>query len=78
MLVPIKVKSLKPDRSKYKAYDILFEPENLEVQLEISDKEVEFDDNVYYVTKAGLKQIIAELADLVDEVDLDHLHSLNK
>jgi hypothetical protein len=78
MQVPIKVVSLKPDSSKYKAYDVLFEPVDLVIDLEIPEKEVVLDDNVYYVTKAGLKQIIAELADLVDEVDLDHLHSLNK
>ncbi len=78
MLVPIKIDSFTPDRSKYKTYFPVCKPENLVVEIELDAEEVVLDDNVYYVTKAGLKQIIAELADLVDEIDNEHLNSLNK
>jgi len=78
MLVPIKIKSLNPDYSQYKVYDILYEPENLEVQLEIPDKEVSVESNNYFVTEDGLKAIVSKLADLTVELNKQHLKQLNK
>lgn len=76
VLVPIKIDSITPDRSKYKSYFPVCRPENVVIEIEIPEEEVVFDNDVYYVTKAGLKQIISELADLVDEIDKEYLKKI--
>ena len=76
MKVPIRIKSLNPDRTNYKKYGLMCEPENLVVELEIEDKEVVLDNGVYYVSEAGLKAIVGRLADIVDEIDEAYLKRL--
>lgn len=83
MEIPIKIKSIMPDRTTYKKYGIEYAPNNLYLCLDIPDKEVMFDNGLdddgvgtYVVTEAGLKQIVSRLADLVEEIDTEHLKKI--
>lgn len=78
MEIYIKIKTIMPDRSTYKKYGVLYEPENLYLSTEISDEEVSVEGNNYFVTEEGLKAIVSNMADLVDEIDNEHLIKLNK
>lgn len=78
MEISIKIKRLMPDRSNYKKYGVEYEPESLYLSLNISEKEVVQEGNSYFVTEAGLKQIVSRLADIVDEIETEHLKQIQK
>ena len=74
MKIPIKIKALNPDRTNYKKYGLMYEPERLAVELEISDKEVVSNDDICTtLTVAGLQELVGKLADLVDDIDAKHI-----
>jgi len=72
--IDVKIKSITPDRTTYKKYLVCYEPENMWVQVEIPDKEVA-DKQLGNVrlTTAGLKHLVSQLADVIDEIDAEHI-----
>jgi hypothetical protein len=79
MELDVKVKSMMPDRTQYKRYGIMYEPENVWVKIDIDDKEVlNSDVDGTTLTTAGLKLLVGKLANLCDEIDAEHIKTYNK
>jgi len=73
MKVCIKVSQLMPDRTAYKKYSIMYQPEDLYLEVDVpvgmgslsSDGQTVLNDD-------GLKWLAGHLADLVDDVDKEY------
>ena len=76
MKIEIKVQTLAPDRTNYKQYGTTYAPDNLYVEVEISDEEViEKDSTRTLLTERGMQLLMGKLADLADKVDESYRHS---
>jgi len=75
MNIAVKIESLMPDRTNYKQYSTKYAPDNLYVDVEIPDEEVREVENQTILTERGLQILIGTLADVADDVEIEHLHS---
>lgn len=86
MLILIKIKTIGCDRSNYKVYSPIYEPQELFVEIEITDEEVvkhsdlKDDHSVDYfvLTTQGYIELLGKLTDITDKVDKNHLKTFNK
>jgi len=83
MKIAVKIESLMPDRTNYKQYFTKYAPDELYVEVEVPDEEVTVlpveQNKVGWIprvlTERGLQILIGKLADIADDVEIEHLHS---
>ena len=79
MKLNLKIKQLNPDSSNYKWVGIIYEPEDLYVQVDVPDEFVVQDTGMEdIITEDGLKYLVGRLADLVDDIEDAHIQKIKK
>lgn len=73
MKVYMKVKSIMPDRTNYKKYGTMYEPEDLTLELEIPESEVRKDGNENIISVKGMACLLQELASIPDTAEDNYL-----
>lgn len=81
MKLNLKIKQLNPDRSNYKRNGIVYEPDNLYVQVDVPDEYLSTEKCLVesdMLTEEGLKYLVGRLADLVDDIEDAHIEKIKK
>jgi hypothetical protein len=77
----LKIKQLNPDSSNYKWVGIVYEPDDLYVQVDVPDGyavEFESDAKSVCLTEEGLKWVVGTLATITDGVVDAHIADVKK
>ena len=77
MKLNLKIKQLNPDSSNYKWVGIIYEPEDLYVQVDVPESMVVPTD-ARILTEEGLKWVVGTLANLSDGVVDAHIQKIKK
>ena len=75
MEVFMKVKSIAPDRTNYKKYGTMYEPEELVLVVDLPESEVKEDGTQTIITEKGMELLLAKLANIPDNVEDNYLHN---
>ena len=77
MKLNLKIKQLNPDRSNYKRNGIVYEPDDLVLQVDVPESMVVPTD-ARILTENGLKWVVGTLANLSDGVVDAHIQKIKK
>lgn len=75
MEVFMKVVSVAPDRTAYKKYGTMYEPEELVLVVDLPESEVKQDGIQTIITERGMELLLTKLANIPDNTEDEYLHN---
>lgn len=78
MKVQVKIGQLMPDRTDYKKYSVVYQPQDLLVEVEVPAGLAEQVDENVVLKEEGLVWLVGHLADLIDKVDELHAKDIQR
>lgn len=78
MKVQVKVGQLMPDRTDFKKYSVVYQPQDLLVEVDVPAGLAEQEGENVVLREEGLVWLVGHLADLIDKVDELHAKDVQR
>lgn len=78
MKVQVKIGQLMPDRTDFKKYSVVYQPQDLLVEVDVPAGLAEQEGENVVLREEGLVWLVGHLADLIDKIDELHAKDVQK